>query len=194
MIDVIFLLLIFSLVTLSTSESNVEAKKRGERADKFDLPKISEAETFEANNVLTTLLFQIEYVNPDDTTGQKRVLVLWPSAGDSVTLEQARLTALEDYNLAQQSGSTPRYAADVPDNYLSLSQRAFERTQACTLIRQSVKTYVEENFFTPSLSNRIEIRAVKETEFRLVNFIMVESGKYDKLIPRCVFRTLTEDM
>jgi len=189
MIDIIFLLLIFSLVTLSTSESGVEAKKRGEHTDKFDLPRISQAETFEADQVLKTLLFQIE----NDTSGNKFVLVLWPNVKDSLTLDQARYNAINDWNLSLQTGTEPKFMAKVPDNYLSLSDREFRKSAVCKLISSSIKQYQEENFFEPSLSNRIEIRAVKDTEFRLINYIMSESGKYGKLIPRCIFRTLTEE-
>ncbi|MCD6117321.1 hypothetical protein J7K93_09920 [bacterium] len=189
MIDIIFLLLIFSLVTLSTSESGVEAKKRGEHTDKFDLPHVNQAETYEVSTVLKTLLFQIE----KDTSGAKYVLALWPNVRDSLTLDQARQIAVNNWIASSQKGVKPKFMVKVPENYLKLSEADFKKTDVCKLISSSIRKYQEENFFEPSLSNRIEIRAVKDTEFRLINYIMSESGKYGKLIPRCVFRTLTEE-
>ncbi|RKY75481.1 hypothetical protein DRQ07_11830 [candidate division KSB1 bacterium] len=189
MIDIIFLLLIFALVTLSTSQSGVDTKKRGAQHDRFQLPNIGQAETFESDQVLRTLLFQVEYV---DSTNQKRLLVLWPDVKDSLTLNDARINALMDWDESMKNKMNPKSAALIPSDYLSLGKKDFEKTWLCSLIRNSIKKYTEDNFFQPSLSNRIEIRAVKDTEFRLVNYIMTECGKYDKLIPRCVFRTVVE--
>jgi hypothetical protein len=39
--------------------------------------------------------------------------------------------------------------------------------------------------------NSIEIRAVKDTEFRIINYIMEQVSAYADTIPRLMWRTLT---
>lgn len=179
LIDIIFLLLIFSLVTLSFSQAEVEANKRSERAVEFDLPETNVAQTKEAPELLNTLLFQIEHEDDEDASSPKVVYVLWPLYRDSVTITQAREQALQDSLFHV-----------FPPDFLDLSDRAFRRTPPCSLIHWAIRSYKEEHFREPRNTNAIEIRAVKDTEFRIVNFIMEECSSYGDTIPRLTLRTL----
>lgn len=180
LIDIIFLLLIFSLVTLSFSQAEVDARKRSERAVEFDLPETNVKHTKEAPDLLSTLLLQIEHTDPQDDSSPKIVYVLWPSNGDSITVSQAKERALQD-SLFQPFST----------DFLQLSDRAFTQMPPCTLIHWAIHAYKEENFVEPKSTNVIEIRAVRDTEFRIVNFIMEECSAYGDTIPRFTLRTLT---
>ena len=72
-----------------------------------------------------------------------------------------------------------------------MNDLVFSKTTPCSLIQWAIHKYKEENFFKPDLSNSIEIRAVKNTEFRIVNFIMEQCSAFGDTIPRVVLRTLT---
>jgi len=180
LIDIIFLLLIFSLVTLSFSKESVEAKKRGDKQVDFDLPEAQAAETLETEDVLTTLLFQIENKDPKDPSSPRILYVLHPAVHDSVVIDEAKEKAISD-----------SLFDEFPSNFLQLSDRAFSRIRACRLISQSIYDYKNEHFFDPSPTNSIEVRAVKTTEFRIINYIMEACSAYGDTIPGFVFRTLS---
>ena len=180
LIDIIFLLLIFSLVTLSFSQAKVESKRSGENTDAFDLPEAKVAETVEVEDVLQTILFQVENVDPEDLNSLKTLYVLLPSAVDSLTVEEAKQVAERDSIFAV-----------FPRGYIGMDDRTFERTDACRLIRSTLRTYVDQNFYEPNSMNSIDIRAVKDTEFRIINYIMEQVSTYADTIPRLMWRTLT---
>jgi hypothetical protein len=180
LIDIIFLLLIFSLVTLSITQAKVETKRRGDQSMEFPLPETKSIETEEVGGVLQTLMFQIEPSDPEDALSPKTVYVLWPSIQDSLSVEEARINAQRDSLFAV-----------FPDDFLKISDAVFSKTVPCNLIQWAVQKYKEEHFFDADLSNSVEIRAVKNTEFRIVNFIMEQCSVYGDTIPRVVLRTLT---
>ncbi len=181
MIDIIFLLLVFSLVTLSVSQANVEAEKRGEEGVESDLPRTASANTQELDALIKTLVFEIAYTDPKDHGSPRIVYVLKPSEKDSLTFAQSREIAKQD-----------SFFADFPVNFLDLSQPVFEQTAACRLIKASVDDYKKEHFFAPSPTNSIEIRAVRETEFRIINYILTCCSVYGDTIPNIAMHTLTQ--
>lgn len=178
LIDIIFLLLIFSLVTLSVSQAKIEKSQAGDRDSDFDLPVTRSRETEETDRVLQTLMFQVEYLDREDIDSPKILFVLRPSEGDSLTLQEAKLYAMED----------SLYAV-FPDYFLDLSDQEFSQTLACRLVRRAIREYKKAHFIMPNPTNAIEIRAVKDTEFRIVNFIMEQCSAYGDTIPRFMFRT-----
>lgn len=180
MIDIIFLLLIFSLVTLSFSKESVEAKKRGEKHVDFDLPEARAGETLETEEVFRTLLFQIENKDPKDPASPRIIYALWPSVRYSVIIDDAKEKAIQD-----------SLFAEFPSNFLQMNDRTFSRIQPCSLITWAVREYKNDHFFEPSPTNTIEIRAVRTTEFRIINFIMETCSAYGDTIPGFVFRTLS---
>ena len=177
LVDIIFLLLIFFLVTYSFSEMGEET---GPARSIVDLPEAAGENTVTEEEVLQTLLFQIEHKNVKDKTSPKVVYVLWPSRRDSVTLSQALVKAREDSSLH----------AEFPDNFLHLSDQQFESVPPCTLMANSIARYKRSYFNNVSLSNTIEIRAARDVEFRIIDFIMSHCAAYQDTIPRLVFHTL----
>lgn len=180
LIDIIFLLLIFSLVTLSFSQAKVEAKRHGENADAFDLPEAKVAETVEIDEVLHTLLFQVEDIDPEDPNSLKAVYILRPDLDDSMTVEESRQVAERDSVFAV-----------FPRGYVTMDDLDFRRTEACRLITTTLRDYADEHFYEPNAMHSVEIRAVKNTEFRIINYIMEQVSAYGDTIPRLMWRTLT---
>lgn len=180
LIDIIFLLLIFSLVTLSVSSVKVEADEGSGSAVDYNLPEARVKETLEMDKVLQTLLILIEHEDPENNDSPKIVYILWPSLEDSLTLSEAKNNAIRDSLFAQ-----------FPTNFLTLNNDAFAKTTSCLLIQQEIHNYKNRVFFEPRNTNSIELRAVKDTEFRIVNFVMEQCSAYGDTIPRILLHTLS---
>ena len=78
LIDIIFLLLIFSLVTLSVSSVKVEADEGKGSAVDYNLPEARVKETLEIDKVLQTLLILVEHEDLEESDSPKIVYTLWP--------------------------------------------------------------------------------------------------------------------
>ena len=180
LIDIIFLLLIFSLATFSFTDSSLQEEKGDKGTYDLELPKARITETFKTDDVLQTLLFQIEHTDSEDPTSPKVVYVLWPSWEDSLDINQAKINAQRDSLFAV-----------FPDDFLRMSDRDFTRTSACTLMHWALQTYKNEHFREPNYANTIEIRAVRNTEFRIINYILEQCSAYGDTIPRFTLRTLS---
>ena len=178
LIDIIFLLLIFSLVTLSVSESTVDTEVSGENISDIDLPETKTWKTDEVAENLNTLMFQIEHA--DTISSQKIVYILKPSKNGSVTIYQARGIAMRDSIFAK-----------FPQNFLDMDDREFYNTRACQMIKNAIIGYKDNHFFEPKPTNSIEIRAVRDTEFRIVNFILETCSALGDTIPRINVRTMS---
>jgi biopolymer transport protein ExbD len=181
LIDIVFLLLIFSLVTLSVSQSVADNSGDHDKAVEFQLPEIESVATKQLDADLTTLLFQIEHVNPDDYSTQKVVYVLDPHAPNSATVKLAREHAGQDSTLYRV----------FPEDFLSLSDRQFQRLEACRFIREKIRSYKNKYFLYPDPTNAIEIRAVKDTEFRIINHILEYTSTFQDTIPSFMVRTVS---
>jgi hypothetical protein len=180
MIDIIFLLLLFSLVTLPVSRSNMEADDSGDRGAEFDLPRAESALHQKADAQIKTLVFEIDHADPKDTRSLRVVYVLKPSETDSLTLAEARLIAKQD-----------SLFADFPANFLALPDAAFEQTAACRLIKQSLNAYKDAHFLEPHPANSIEIRAVRDAEFRIIRYILDRCAVYGDTIPNIAMHVLS---
>lgn len=179
LIDCVFLLLIFSIVTLPITKSKLETKQRGGKTLVSQLPLIRSKTTEKAGSKLTTLLFEIENEDPDDPASRKIIYVLKPNLLDSLSMEQARDNSIRDSLFAA-----------YPHGFLDLTDRQFENLRCSKMIREQIALYKKDHFFKPSFSNAVEIRAVKNTEFRIVNDIMKQCSVYGDTIPRVVFKVL----
>ncbi len=179
LIDIIFLLLIFSLVTLSISQARIEKNVAGNKEIEFDLPEMRSSDVVEADNLLKTLMFQIELVDNSDEKSGKVVYVLRPLEDRPISIRGARQRALQDSLFAV-----------FPENFLELNDKDFSDTPPCKLIERSIREYKENHFFNPSPANRIEIRAVKSTEFRIFNYILNLCSSYGDTIPQVIIHTL----
>jgi biopolymer transport protein ExbD len=180
LIDVVFLLLIYSLLTIpiekseTTSANTADAKSREE----VDLPFVRSRKAVEIDPILRTFLVQVENENPKDPGSARVVVILKPSEKDS-TLGQAMETALRDSVFAR-----------FPADFLSLSDREFSQTRACRLIRDEIRRFERGRLPRKDVSKRIEIRAVKNTEFRIVNAILRECSAFGDTLPAVAVRTL----
>jgi len=184
LIDIIFLLLVFSLVTLGFSISKVDTvEDRAEMSGKdvdYNLPEMGAQGTLEKENILQTLLILVEHENPEDFDSRKVVYTLWPSLQDSLTVREAKDRAVSD-----------SLFAFFPPDFLTLDDDAFAKSPPCSLIRWAIQEYKDDHFLVPQNTNSIEMRAVKDTEFRIVNFIMEQCSAYGDTIPRILLHTLS---
>jgi len=178
MIDIIFLLLIFSLVTLSHTNPDVSEYKQGKQKVSLDLPIIDSNLTEKKESLLNTLMFEVKFIE-DNINNPRVVYVLIPS-GDTTT-----------YYIAKQNAISNAMCDTFPDNFLKLNNNEFESLSVCQMIRKSIKDYKDENFTEPSLNNTIEIRADKNIEFRIFNYILSQCSAYGDTIPSVITRSLS---
>lgn len=181
LIDIVFLLLIFSLVTLTVSQSLVDNAGEHDKDAEFKLPEIESAAARKVENELTTLLFQIEHLVENDAASPKVVFALNPDRPNSQTVKTARETAGADSTRFRQ----------FPADFLSLSDAAFSRLAACRFIREEIRRYKEAHFLGPDPTHAIEIRAVRDTEFRIINHILEYTSTFNDTIPRFMVRTIS---
>jgi hypothetical protein len=59
------------------------------------------------------------------------------------------------------------------------------------MIKNEIIGYKDNHFFEPKPTNSIEIRAVWDTEFRIVNFILETCSALGDTIPRINVRTMS---
>jgi len=179
LIDIVFLLLIFFLISFSFSLTAdvTESKVYSE----IELPKTNTDLPVIRDERLENLMLQIV---PDTTGGvnTRRVYVLWPSYSDTlmITRGQAFQNALEDSTFAT-----------FPEFFLFLPEQEFENLPASQLISQSIAKYVEdEKFYRGNTRPIVEVRAEKDTEFRILSFIMDRCSAYKDAIPQIIIRTV----
>jgi hypothetical protein len=180
LIDIIFLLLIFSLVTYSFTTSTVEGDDNIGLNDQLNLPIARLEDTADLDKILHTLMFEISYSNSEDLSSPKAVYVLWPSVEDSKTIQQAKEIAVTD-----------SVFEIFNPNFLDQSDRVFRNSPPCRLIRRELERYKDEYFKYPRSTNAIAIRAVEDTEFRIINYIMDRCSTYGDTIPKMDLLTIT---
>lgn len=173
LIDVVFLLLIYSLVTIPM--------ERGGPVEEFPLPHIQSPKTQDAEAMIKNLIIQIENEKPEDPRSARVVYVLLPSQ-PTITVEQARRMALQ----------ANRYASLASDSIRILSDSEFRASKVCQLIQDEIRKYVAKHGNAVLWANKIEIRAVRNTEFRLLNFILKECSAYGDKVPSIAVRTLSQ--
>lgn len=178
LIDVVFLLLIFFLVSFAFSLTGTVSESKDYSV--IDLPKTETELPVIKEDRLENLLVQIV----DDTTGNGRsriAYVLWPSfrKNRGISRSQALQIAREDSTFAA-----------FPEDFLNLTTEEFHAVQACTLISNSIARYVaKRNLFMPKVKPIIEVRAERNTEFKILNFIMQQASSYEDRIPQIIIRT-----
>ena len=180
LIDIIFLLLIFCLGTLTTSEPRIDEEGGSEGEVDLNLPETNIQKTYDVDEVLQTLLLQVDLTDPNDRSSPRRITILWPSLEDSLTIEEAKRNAMRDSLFSV-----------FPPDVLNLSDEDFSRIPPCTLIHWGLETYKKEYFQESKSSNTIEIRAVRDTEFRIINYILEQCSVYGDTIPRLTLRTMS---
>lgn len=179
-IDVVFLLLIFFLVTYSPVPP-----KTGEEELDLNLPVAEGSSQVNENEPLETMLIEIMPLKEmEDQEPGFRLMVLLPfesftrSQRDGLTYREAR-----DFSIQQQR------VAVLPVDVSTLSEREFSRLPAIQLLDDQIDRYVRTKFRVPRPSNRIDIRADESVQFRLIGFIMEKCSSFEDLIPSMIFRT-----
>jgi hypothetical protein len=179
LIDVVFLLLIYSLLTIpieksETSTANpADAKSRQE----VNLPFVKSRKVVEIDPI-PDFLVQIDNENPQD-----------PGSGrSSPSSNLQRRTRRWGRRWKRPAGFGLRR---FPADFLALSEREFSQTRACRLIRDEIRRFERGRLPRKDVSKRIEIRAVKNTEFRIVNAILRECSAFGDTLPAVAVRTLS---
>ncbi|HEX9933797.1 MAG TPA: hypothetical protein VGB38_01270 [bacterium] len=175
LIDLCFLLIIFSLVTLPITKARVETGHKGQKGMESRLPTTRLTTLENADYVLKTLLFEVGTSDPKDEKSPRIVYALVPNGKDSLTFQDAMEKAVRDSMFAE-----------FPDGYARLDQARFLRLKGCRMIRDEIARYKSAHFLKPSYSNTVEIRAARDTEFRLIHYIMEVCAAYGDTIPRVV--------
>ncbi|MFQ5650489.1 MAG: ExbD/TolR family protein [bacterium] len=179
LIDVVFLLLIFFLVSFAFSISGDVSESKV--YSDMELPKTDSQLPVIRNDALENLLIQ---VMPDTSDGEilRKAYVLWPSFRDTLktTRGQAFKHALEDSTFAK-----------FPSDFLALPTEAFVTLPACTLLTNSIRRYVaKDRLYRRNGHPIIEVRADQNTEFRILNFVMEQCSMYQDAIPQIIIRTM----
>ncbi|NIR51889.1 hypothetical protein GWO43_25275 [candidate division KSB1 bacterium] len=174
LIDVVFLLLIFFLVSFVFSVAGDVSESQTHT--EIELPKTETALPLIQDDMLENLMIQIE----PDTSGQEvsRVAyVLWPSINDTsrISRVQAFVQTLRDSTFAA-----------FPAHFGSFSEEEFRNLPASQLIMESIDRFVTLRRNTRPI---IEVRAEQNTEFRILGFIMDQCGSHQDVIPQIVLRT-----
>jgi hypothetical protein len=181
LIDIIFLLLIFFMLTI-----NISSIPGGDYPlDYFDLPKVRISQLDQASKVLQTLMIQIEHEKNNESTeepGSSSPLVvyaLWPDEREPITISTARAYAQEHGKFAYLVDETTRRSnPDIPD----ISAEDF--------IKREIEQYAGMHFNVPGDSNSyvIDVRAVNETTFKTINHILNVCSELDIPIKRINIR------
>jgi len=181
LIDVIFLLLIFFLVTMQFSMETKTARQAATKSPDVQLPHAEGSEDVAMDDIISTLLFQIQYKDKNNPNSPRMVYVLEPFNGDSISRSEAFIISKRD-----------SLFAEFPQNFLKMKDQTFKNTNACQLISNAIYQYKEEHFHRPSIENTVEIRAEENVEFKIINYILQECSTYKDTIPRVIFRTLAK--
>ncbi|MFQ5864174.1 MAG: ExbD/TolR family protein [bacterium] len=178
LIDIVFLLLIFFLVSFAfslagnISESDVSLER--------DLPETNTQLSVISEDWLDNLLIEIL----DDSTEKftsKMAYVMSPSFNKNV-----RITRNKAFETAKRESTF----AVFPQNYMMLPYEKFAAIQPCTLIANSITRYVTKSIMQSSNVHPIvEVRAEKNTEFRILSFIMDQCSAHKDTIPQFILRT-----
>ncbi|RMF62243.1 MAG: hypothetical protein D6743_12355 [Calditrichaeota bacterium] len=179
LIDVVFLLLIFFLVSFAFSLAGDASESK--LYSEIELPESNTTLPVIKNDLLDNLMIQVV---PDTTNrgNARRVVVLWPSLDDTLRISrmQALNTALHDSTFAA-----------YPAGFVFLSDAAFAELPASKLISESIRKYVA---LERSKRNRkhpiVEVRAERQTEFKILSFIMDQCSSLKEAIPQIIIRTV----
>jgi len=181
-IDVIFLLLIFFLLTYSPVPPVV-----GQASLELNLPIAEGTSQVNPNEKLETLMIEIIPVNKEQLELGFNVSVLLP-------FEDYGMDRGVDLSYQQAQVFASRYQRQslLPGDYTDLRDSEFLRLPAVELIDDHLGRFVSRRFRVAKATNRIEIRADKDVTFRIINFVIEKCSSYGDLVPSLIFRTMFE--
>lgn len=180
LIDLVFLLLIFFILTATTG---MEGERVG--TDKLTLPHMSGV-PLDANERLSTLMFRIE--KRGEAFGDSPPDILYALLPFKTQNKDTSWSGRSDTLTYEES-----FQQSKMDTFLSLfCELHFDhihKDPACSLfVVNTIQKYRENVFRT--LGNHVEISAVERTPFYYINVIMSECGRIEDEIPNVVFRTI----
>jgi biopolymer transport protein ExbD len=178
-IDVVFLLLIFFLVSYSPI-----TPKKGQEELELSLPTAQGAGEVNANEPLETMLIEIVPLKSEENKEDYEVWVLLPFESYSNS-QKGRVTYRDAKTFSMQFQRT----AVLPKDVAALNEADFLRLPAIQLMNDQIDSYVTSQFRIPHPTNRIDIRADEDVQFRIIDFIMDKCSSYEDLVPSMVFRT-----
>jgi len=181
-IDVVFLLLIFFLLTYSPV-----SPKKGEAALQLTLPVAKGMEKVRLSEQLQTMLIEVLPVNAKDLSQGYQVSVLLPFQDYSILATRPRTITVAK---AREYAKIYHRQGFLPANYAVISKREFKKLDVVKMLDREIDKYVRYRFRIPKPTNRIEIRADASVKFRLINFILTKCSSYEDLVPMIVFRTM----
>jgi biopolymer transport protein ExbD len=182
LIDMVFLLLIFFIASLSISSGG--GKDVAPPMEGLTLPSVAGIAAPNEGQ-LSTLVFQIERKATEQNDTVKVLYVLWPD-GETKSEDQALKKIRENFIQAKADS----LYAEFPSNLFALSQAQIDTTMAFKVIKSKIKQYQGLHFNAAELSNTIEIKADKETEFKIISYIMDQCATYNDKIPKVTFRVM----
>ncbi|MFQ5637747.1 MAG: ExbD/TolR family protein [bacterium] len=180
LIDIVFLLLIFFLISFGFSLPGRGSDTRN--ISQIALPETHVERTVVHEDILENLMIQI-VPDTNQFALSRRVFVLWPALEGprKISVDQAFRNALSDSTFAL-----------YPDNFLKLSQETFQDLDASKLITQSIKKYIElRRLHNKDSHSVLEIKAEKNTRYKILSFIMDQCSSYKEAIPQLIIRTMS---
>ncbi|MBN2103099.1 biopolymer transporter ExbD [bacterium] len=180
LIDIIFLLLIFFMATLNMSSVVSDRNQGIYTQKKFDLPEIRNRKTAPVQEILYTLMLQIEHEDPQNVNSPLVVYALWPSRGDSMNISQAKLQAIEK----------KRYAYFLPESE-RISNPKIPDVSPYVFISDAINGYADRYYRSADPKNHIEVRAIQETKYQIINHILNTCASLGDRIQHIYIRTLS---
>ena len=143
-IDIIFLLLIFFLLTYSPVPPKV-----GQSTLELNLPEAAGTAKVNQNEKLETMMIEIMPVNKEKPEMGLQVSVLLPF--ENYDMEKAGAVAYKD---AKKFAKTYQREDVLPTEYVTLGKSEFMNLPAVKLINDQLDRYVQEKFRIAKLTNR----------------------------------------
>ena len=190
LVDMVFLLLIFFITTLTLSSGGDPKETSPEQQKQFQLPQASGRMAPTERGELSTLLLQIGHEIKGDSLGSKVLHILLPDPVSTISETEAMSRVKQE--LAQEQPDSS-HCAVFPGNLLDISFDDLENYRAFRLMAAAIDSYRTANFVVPSYDNTIEVRADKRTEFKIINFILTKCSEPDSLIPKVTFRVMAPE-
>jgi biopolymer transport protein ExbD len=185
--DLVFLLLLFFIATMSiTSEGG--KKPPSETETKTIVLPTGPVNTANITSTQhTALVFRIETLDRDNPDSTKALYILCPN-DSTVATEEAELEKIKQQLVAVPPDSS-KFAL-FPADFLQLHGAVLDACRPFRLIADNIYKYQNELLSGAKFTNTVEIKADKDVEFKIVNYIMQQCSMYEDRIPTVTFRVL----
>jgi len=178
LIDIVFLLLIFFLVSFAFSLGG-DLSHSASFPD-LDLPAAASQSPLIGEDQLQHLMIQVMTDTANGSTF-RTVYIVWPAASDTLPL-----TRTQAFEITLRDSTFAR----LPGNFMKLPRAEFAQTEACSMITAAIARYLaaRKSQFGRRTTT-VEVRADQNMEFRILDFVMAQCSRYDDDIPQIIIRT-----